>query len=51
MLELRLQIDGTHKGGYKKPGETLTADYRNNIMLLFCKQASDRENITHMTTY
>ena len=26
MQELRLQIDGTHKGDCKKPGETLTTD-------------------------
>ena len=50
MQELRLQLDGTHKHDCKKPGEILTTD-QGNIMLLFCKRACGREYIIHMITY
>ena len=35
--ELKLHLDGVHKGSYKKPGGTVTAGQRN-ISLLFYKQ-------------
>ena len=50
MQELRLQLDGTHEGDCKKPGETLTTGQRI-ITLLFCKRACGKECIIHMTTY
>ena len=50
MQELRLQLDGTHEGDCKKPGETLTTGQRI-ITLLFCKRACGKECIVYITTY
>ena len=50
MQELKLQLDDTHKDDCKNPRETFTAGQRN-ILLLFYKQACDRESIIHSTTY
>ena len=50
MQELRLQLDDTHEGDCKKPGEILTTGWRI-VTLLFCKRACGRESIIHMTTY
>ena len=50
MQELKLQLDDTHESDCKNPEETFTAGQRN-ILLLVYKQACDRENIIHSTTY